>query len=129
MQVVKPRGLKIKGYKIKYMYCQKGHCYPHIRGNSLGKFGVTITNGLRWNTCVGNICTKANRTLGFLKRNLSSCPREVKELAYKGLMRPILENAGPVWDPSGKTLQDKLEKAQNRAARFETGNCNFETEV
>ena len=29
--------------------------------------GVTITNDLRWNTHVGNICTKANRTLGFLR--------------------------------------------------------------
>ena len=26
--------------------------------------GITITNDLRWNTHVGNICTKANRTLG-----------------------------------------------------------------
>ena len=31
--------------------------------------GVTIINDLRWNTHVGNICTKANRTLGFLRRN------------------------------------------------------------
>ena len=30
--------------------------------------GVTITNDLRWNTHVSNICTKANRTLGFLRR-------------------------------------------------------------
>ena len=68
--------------------------------------GVTITNNLRWNTHVGNICTRANRTPGFLRHNLSSCPREVKEMAYKGLVRPILEYASPVWDPSGKTLQE-----------------------
>ena len=89
--------------------------------------GVTITNDLKWNTHVGNICTKANRTLGFLRRNISSCPRDVKEMAYKGLVRPILEYASPVWDPSGKTLQDELEKVQNRAARFVTGNYNYET--
>ena len=70
--------------------------------------GVTITNDLRWNTHVGNICTKANRTLGFLRRNIS---RDVKEMAYKGLVRPILEYASPVWDPSGKTLQDEFGKA------------------
>ena len=39
-------------------------------------------------------------------------------------MRPILEYACPVWGPSGKTLQD--EKVQDRAARFVTGNYNFE---
>ena len=41
--------------------------------------GVTITNDLRWYTNVSNICTKANRTLGFLTRNLYSCPQDVKK--------------------------------------------------
>ena len=46
--------------------------------------GVTITGDLRWNTHVRNVCTKANRTLGILRRNLYSCPpQEVKEAAYK----------------------------------------------
>ena len=70
--------------------------------------GVTITNDLRWNTHVGNtcICTKANRTLGFLRQNISSCPKDVKEMAYKaGLVRPILEYASLVWDPSGKLFR------------------------
>ena len=48
-------------------------------------------------------------------------------MAYKGLVRPILVYASPIWDPSGKTLQDELEKAQNRAARFVTGNYYYET--
>ena len=82
---------------------------------------------LRWNTHVSNVCTKENRTLGFLRRNLSSCPQDVKETAYKGLVRPVLEYASPVWDPHGIVLQEELEKVQNRAARFVTGNYNFET--
>ena len=61
--------------------------------------GVTITNGLKWNTHVRNICIKANRTLGFLRRNLSACPQDVKESAYKGLVRPVLEYGSSVWDP------------------------------
>ena len=43
--------------------------------------GVTITSDLRWNTHVSNVCTKANRTLGFLRRNSYSCPQGVKEAA------------------------------------------------
>ena len=89
--------------------------------------GVTIINDLRWNTHVSNVCTKANRTLGFLRRNLYACPQEVKEAAYKGLVRPVLEYSGSVWDPSGVGLQNELEKVQNRAARFVTENYNFKT--
>ena len=39
--------------------------------------GVTISKDLKWNTHVSNGCTKANRTLGFLRRNLLSCPQDV----------------------------------------------------
>ena len=66
---------------------------------SIKYLGVTIANDLRWNTHVSNIFTKANRTLGFLRRNLYACPQEVKEAAYKGLVRPVLEYTGSVWDP------------------------------
>ena len=66
---------------------------------SIKYLGVTIISDLRWNTHVSNVCTKANRTLGFLRRNLYSCPQEVKEAAYKGLVRPILDYGSSVWDP------------------------------
>ena len=90
--------------------------------------GVTITNELRWNTHVSNICTKANLNLGFLRRKLYACPQEVKEAAYKGLVRTVLEYSSSVWDLSGLGLQDELEKVQNRVARFVIGNCNYATE-
>ena len=69
----------------------------------------------------------ANRTLGFLGRNLYSPPQEVKEAAYKGLMRLILDYGSSVWDPPGVVLQEELERVQKRAARFVTGNYNYET--
>ena len=72
-----------------------------------------------------NICTKANWTLGFLRR-IYACPQEVKEAAYKGLVGPVLVY-GSDWDPSGVGLQNELEKVQNRAAWFVTGNYKFET--
>ena len=40
--------------------------------------GVIIISDLRSNTHVSNFCTKANRTFGFLRRNLYCCPQEVK---------------------------------------------------
>ena len=89
----------------------------------LGSLSQMIYDGIH----VSSVCTKANRTLGFLRRNLYACPQEIKEAAYKGLVRPVLEYSGSVWDPSGVGLLNELEKVPNRAARFVTGNYNFET--
>ena len=69
---------------------------------------------------LGETCNKSYRTLGLLKRNLSSCPMEVKLQAYKGLIRPVLEYASTAWDPHQSYLQEKLEKVQKRAARYIT---------
>ena len=58
-----------------------------------------------------------------------SCPQEVKEAAYKELVRPVLDYGSSVWDPPGVVLQEELESVQKRAARFVTGNYNYETGV
>ena len=120
MQITKKRIKKIHAsYTLDGTVLENVECIKY--------HGVTITNDLRWNAHVSNICTKANRTVGFLRRNLYACPQEVKEAAYKGLVRPVLEYSGSVWGPSGVGLQNELEKVQNLAARFVAGNYNFET--
>ena len=89
-------------------------------GERIKYLGVTITSDLRWNTHVSSVCTKANRTLGFLRRNWYSCPQEVKEAAYNGLVRPVgLDNGSSVWDPRppphpGIVLQKELESVQKQ---------------
>ena len=45
--------------------------------------GVSISKDLTWNTHIKEILTKANRTLGFVKRNVRTKNKSVKELAYK----------------------------------------------
>ena len=111
--------------KISASYNLEGTVLDNVE--SIKYLGVTITNDLKWNTHVSNMRTKANRTLGFLRGNLSACPQDVKESAYKGLVRPVLEYGSSVWDPSSIFLQEELEKVQKRAARFVTGNYIYET--
>ena len=73
------------------------------------------------------MCSKANRTLGFLRRNKFSCPQDVKEVAYKSMVRPILEYGSTVWDPHCDGLKGELENVQKRAAWFVTRNYSYET--
>ncbi|MEW8548093.1 MAG: hypothetical protein AB2693_31710, partial [Candidatus Thiodiazotropha sp.] len=111
--------------EINASYSLEGTVLDNVE--TIKYLGITITSNLKWNTHVSKICTKANRLLGFLRRNVTACPQDVKESAYEGLVRPILEYDSSVWDSHSFLLQDELEKVQKRAARFETGNFSFET--
>ena len=66
--------------------------------------------------------SRANRTIGILRRNVCPCHQEVKDAAYKGLVRSVLEYGSSVWNPQGE-----IESMQKRATRFGTGNNNYET--
>ena len=46
------------------------------------------------------------------------CPQHIKKSAYTTLVRPLLEYSSSVWDPHTKTLVNKIEMVQRRAARF-----------
>ena len=88
--------------KIQAKYILEGTVLENVE--SIKYLGVTITNDLKWNTHISNVCTKANRTLGFLRRNLCSCPPDVKEAAYKAGLGIWKLSLGPShsWPP-GRT--------------------------
>jgi hypothetical protein len=97
-------------------YQLHGHTLANV--TSAKYLGVTLTNDLSWNEHINNMCSKANKTLGFLRRNLKIGSRRIKETAYKAYVRPILEYATTVWDPHTQQNIDRLEAIQRRAARF-----------
>ena len=80
--------------------------------------GVTIDSKLSWNSHIDTVTKRANKTTAFLRRNLSSCPKDVKAKCYKSIIRPQLEYASTVWDPVIKSKIAKLVSVQRRAARF-----------
>ncbi len=80
--------------------------------------GVTISNDLTWNTHIDNITNKANRTLGFLRRNIKVHSEPLKSTAYKTLVRPQLEYCSPVWSPHTEAAISQIESIQRRAARW-----------
>ncbi|XP_076462125.1 uncharacterized protein LOC143294633 [Babylonia areolata] len=82
--------------------------------------GVMLETKLDFTQHIENICSKANKTPGFLRRNLKVCSSHTKELAYKAMVRQVVEYACTVWDPNSDKLITTLEKVQRRAARFVT---------
>ena len=61
---------------------------------------------------------EANSTLGFLHRNLKSCPPHIQSSCYKLLVVPIIEYGSTVWDPHLHKDINKIEKIQRHRARF-----------
>ena len=51
------------------------------------------------NKAVVEMKKKANKILGVLQRNLTSCSAVVKERAYLSLVRPICEYGSVAWSP------------------------------
>ena len=96
----------------------------HLRTHSLHTtnktkyLGVTISSDLKWKSHISDVATKANKTLGFLRRNLKVGSITTKSLAYKTLVRPQMEYACEVWDPHTDDSTQSLEKTQRRAARW-----------
>ena len=73
---------------------------------------------LSWNHRINATTKKENYTTAFLRRNLTTCPRNIKLQTYKSLVRPQLEYAGVVWDNSTKKNINAVKKVQRRAARY-----------
>ena len=84
--------------------------------------GITISDDLKWDKHIGNVTSKANSTLGLLKRNLNKCPEDCKKIAYTALVRSKLEYGCTIWDPYTEKNIKEIEKVQRRGVRFITGN-------
>ena len=80
--------------------------------------GVDISGSLSWNPHVDRITGNANRTLGFVRRNIKTKMSKVRETAYNSLVRPQLEYASSVWDPHTKVRTSKIEQVKRKAARW-----------
>ena len=79
--------------------------------------GVTIQSNLKWDVHCKQVAAKATNTLNVLKWNLKST-KEVRERAYKSLVRPQVEYAASVWSPWLARDKARIERVQRRAARY-----------
>ena len=105
-----------KKEKIVPSYHLHGH---NLQNVSTAKYlGVNIQDNLNWGLHLDTITNKANKTLGFLRRNLKIGNKKTKETAYKAFVCPILEYSTTVWDPHSANNIKTIEKVQRCAARW-----------
>lgn len=80
--------------------------------------GVTFDNALKFRRHISNICNKANRMVGLVRRSFKFLNGNTFLRLYKALIRPHLEYACSVWNPLLIEDRDKLERVQRRATKL-----------
>lgn len=110
-----------------YRYTINNH--PLSQASSYKYLGIYLTPNLSWSHHIATISAKASKSLGYLRRNLHSCPTHVRQLAYQTFVRPQLEFAASIWSPPHNYLINMLEAIQNRAARFISRNHDYHSSV
>jgi hypothetical protein len=99
-----------------YTYILREHQLERV--SQATYLGVELSSDMRWNSHIAKVKSKASRTLGFVKRNISTSSTKAKVLAYQTLVRPQLEYCAPVWNPYTVEAIYALEMVQRRAARY-----------
>ena len=82
----------LHGHVLEFVFCAR-----HL--------GVDISNGLSWNSGIDRITSKANSTLGFMKRNIKAQNVKVREAAYNTLLRPQLKYAALIQNKKYSSLK------------------------
>ena len=84
------------------------HSNYHVNGvlvenvDSYKYLGVHLSFKMQWNRTADHMIGKANKTLGLLKRNFSSCSSHINEKLYLSLVRRHLEYSCEAWSPRTK---------------------------
>ena len=81
---------------------------------------VYLDENLSWNIQINELTIKIASGIGALKRVRSFVPVETLQLIFISLVQPYFNYCCTVWDNWNKTLAEKLQKLQNRAARVVT---------
>ena len=93
-----------------------------ISWNSIVRYlGVYIQSNLSWSHHCKVVSAKARRSLNHLRHSLWGATTTAKSVAYKCLIRPLLEYACQVWSPHTACDISGLESVQRCAARWACG--------
>ena len=87
--------------------------------------GVYFDNSLRFEHHINTIIKKANQILGIVRKTFNRLDKDTFCQIFKGLIRPHLEYAAPVWSPNLIKYKESLENVQRRATKIVPGLSNL----
>ena len=105
-------GNRNKGYEYE-MRGQKINTSTSVKD-----LGITVTRDLKFSQQCSEAAKKANRMLGFIKRNFIFKSKDIVIPLYKSLVRPHLEYCVQYWAPHLSKDITKLESVQRRATKL-----------
>ena len=86
--------------------------------------GVYIDSKLNFESHINTSVNKANRNLAIARKTFEYMDEEIFKNIFKGLVRPHLEYAAPVWSPHKIKHIDIIENVQRRATKMVPGLSN-----
>ena len=70
LRVTRKKNPIITNYEMLGQQLETVHQYPYL--------GVELSEDLAWEPHINKVISIANRTLGFLRRNIYKCPQDIK---------------------------------------------------
>ena len=131
-------GMRFNAAKCKVMRTTGGikcHRFYHMDGQILQEvqkatyLDVTLSRDLTWSENIQAVASKANRMLGFARRNLRGSPKCCKSMAYISLVRSGMEYASTIWDPYLQKDIVLLEQVQWKAAQWVFSDYKYTTSM
>lgn len=113
--------LRITNKKTRSIFTYSIENTPLVEVSSLKYLGLVVDSHLKWGLHIEKVYSAAKRKLGYLRRHFRYATVDAKLLAYKTLVRPLLEYGCIVWDPYQQNYIQRLESVQKSAARYILG--------
>ena len=111
-------------HNIKTVNCDSSimiNNQPVPRVRSFTCLGVKLDEILEWDDHIERICKKVAASIGTMKRIKPYVPANTLQTIYSALIQPYFDYCSPLWGVCNKTLKDRLQKFQNRAAKIIAG--------
>ena len=100
-------------------FMERRECQLRLTAKLKKDLGVWISKDLTWCKQVREQSLRANKLLGYLKRNARFILKtEVRQALYLALVRPLLGYTTQIWAPQSIELIVKLEGIQRCVTKF-----------